>query len=698
MDEKGEPRTTGNDATENNKLFHVNSETLKEFSELAGTETTVQQLQDALNAMDWANGGTLGIATDILMKLGAPLQQYNFSDDLLNFIVEIQQYMKNNGKAAITLENAHLQPACSIGPYTVLWSGGMPFVARFRNHEYIQESLILKIPREQLPGGLLSNILKIKDASNHIYYRFENKLYENEEFIKLIDGEIGQYRKYLRLALDILPVQASSFRPPAFYIENNHILFPVSSHTVTFARKPLQAFLLENLNIGPVDPEFVASAIAMLTAKQKLSVALITGQVAVNLLGVNDYNYTVELIGDRDTGKSFAVAFTNWYVFGLSPAYKLKGDALDSSFREMAALDSTNSILYVEESTMKSRLFQDLKSNGQGMRGTSSQGMNMYSSSVSLVFSRNTKPQELNAVEDEAVSKRILDMWFSKKDAIADPALQVKGKVAMDRMKHDPGGIIYGILKEKTVDELKQKYFQLASQPSGSRETLAEFGAWLISLDISGIPLDFGDDESEDLADDFASWYAGISYSLDGPEETYMKKYLSVFANHSELSVDGKLKINAELYNAYAMEHRRMLIATLKDFALLCAEKHPLQASYKVFRIHGSLYHGMELDVSISDALNKFWSKKFGREMKPVPEMAAKKTLPAKDRQAKTPPVKEAQSRFTLLRILEDVGSIALPERNVVLHKNDIVKMESEFAALLIRRNRAIEIKRGEII
>ncbi len=309
---------------------------------------------------------------------------------------------------------------------------------------------------------------------------FEEEVFTKTEFVNLM-----VYPSNCNLfteCINALPLEKGRYREPKFFIENGHIKFPEKY----FARRndSYQKVLINALNIGPVDPELYQEGINLLRKHPKqltLHYAIIGANI-MNVIGYEDYLFTIDSVGETDTGKSFAVNLTLQMDYGISNA-NMNDDALRASFRHHAIANATNLPIYIEEAMMDERSLSRLKSTGKNVRGNMDKSLTMYDVLATFVFSRNTESKDvrnIDPIERKAQDKRILKFIFEKEDVITDEKEKSTGKDFFKLIEDAPGGMIYEKLKGITVTEIISKYRSLKQEEPNPIKAISLLGAWIM--------------------------------------------------------------------------------------------------------------------------------------------------------------------------------------------------------------------------
>ena len=388
----------------------------------------------------------------------------------------------------------------------VLWNeDGMPAVLSIG--ERITESLIpFKNNHSKWQDGLINHVKRLKGESGEILILLDDEVFKQEDFLNIIVDP--QAKTLMRHAMEALPlddevVYSPSFRETPMLTDggelDDFLVFP--RKPIAFRDTVLQREYVKSLNIGSSDTELVGRAFDMLRKypKQWSSARLIVGANVANLLGIEDFPYSVSLIGDFDSGKSFCATLTLKICYGISTKLKLQDDAINSEFRHHATMASTNLPIYIEEAKIKDKSV--LKSRGKNIRGRKDQSFTIYDVNSTLVLSQNTDNDTLDPVEEKAERKRILRVHFDDSDIIRDRNVKAEGNRFLLEIEKKPFDLLYQKLEEKPIRILRDKYLELKTKYEDPREFVVRFAEYI--LDLEQEPVDFGEEKERDEIQEF---------------------------------------------------------------------------------------------------------------------------------------------------------------------------------------------------
>lgn len=355
------------------------------------------------------------------------------------------------------------------------------------------------------PNGIREKIKKVKSQDNKTIFLMNGESYELEEFVKTLCDN-PKSKEWFRYALEALNYEKDFiFRPPSLFIENNHLQFPASDKLYPNHDNQLQKSIVDNLNIGEVDKKIIDEGIKLLIPYQKqyATYFIIPAMTVINALGIKDFHYMLDLVGTRDTGKSFAITLALHHWFGISSEMIISGDVLNSSFRHMKLSSATNLPLYIEEAELPENVQKQMKSKGMSMRGKPNLTFDTYSSLATFILSRNTRTEAKDSDEKDAIDKRKLTIFFDEND-IVNSQMKSVGEQYRRKLLEQKGGKLYSILKNKTIKQITDKFYEMQTKYNDSRNLLLHFGMWLSDADVSQNNFDFGK-ESNDIQSAFES-------------------------------------------------------------------------------------------------------------------------------------------------------------------------------------------------
>ena len=300
-------------------------------------------------------------------------------------------------------------------------------------------------------------------------------------------------------SINALPLSEEILREPKIYSENEHFRFP--EHYYAKRDDSYQKILKDALNIDPVDPDIYEEGVSLLRKypKQLTLHYAVYGANVVNIIGVNDYPITIDATGNPDTGKSFSIVLALKMGYGIGEAV-LQDDAMNTPFRHHAISNSTNLPVYTEEAKITDKA--KLKSRAKNLRGNRDKTMDSYDVITTWVLSRNTDllNEELNPIEKKAQEKRIYNFHFDKEDVLPKETFAV-GKRFMEKSKNMPGGVLYEKLQQKTITEIREKYYELMRTEPDGRKVVSLLGAWIMD-DPDFVPV-VSEKETPDIKDEF---------------------------------------------------------------------------------------------------------------------------------------------------------------------------------------------------
>jgi hypothetical protein len=356
--------------------------------------------------------------------------------------------------------------------------------------------------------NILDEIKKFRDPENELI-EFKGEVFTKSEFTTHMVYPINV--NHFTECLNALPVEEGEYREPKFYFEDDHILFPANF----YARRDdsYQKILKNALKIGEINMELYEKGIEMLRKfpKQLTLFYSVIGANIVNILDINDYPITIDAVGHKDTGKSYAIDMALKLAYGIGEAI-LQDDAIKSAFRHHATANSTNLVIYIEEAKLSAEEMKKMKSKALNLRGNSDKSMTVYGTKTTWVLSRNSKDDGSTLTKDEreAQEKRIYEYIFTEDDVV--PAeIQAIGKDYKDKIKDEPGGLLYKKVKEKTITEMKKKYFELLNtneESMANQKRIARFGAWI--MDDPDFEPVVSEIKPPNILDDFYSILIGL--------------------------------------------------------------------------------------------------------------------------------------------------------------------------------------------
>ena len=485
------------------------------------------------------------------------------------------------------------------GNIHIEWHNGMPIRIRHNQNGNTITPIPIAHDPVKYPQGIRPFIRKVKTLGGTVLL-FEGKSFSIDTLTQFLNRGTGSNKEYVRYAIEALNFDSDIiFRPPSFYTENGYLLFPSIDEIITESENELQELVKESLNIGQVDEKIISEGDALLTNKQKLLGHAITGAVVANNLRMEDYNYTIDAIGTKDTGKSFATKYALFKYFGRSPEsrYVLKGDILNSAFRNIKVQSVSNLPIYIEEAEISPHIMKQIKSSGTSLRGKVNQSFNFYQTQTTFIPSRNSREVNDNPDEQEAVEKRMATFWFDDSDEIVG-AKKKDGSMFMDKLREQKGGLIYDKLKNITIPDLKKMYYDLKGKYKDQRELLVRYGAWITGEDITQLKMDFGVEQEEDWLFDIIDW---------------INKQENDIVKNQRIGKTGRfygnmLLITKRLFDLYVSSVKYFPYKTFTSFGKYCKSKNI--AKYYM----GSLSRENIKEAIISVDMEKYgenWNSKF---------------------------------------------------------------------------------------
>ena len=450
---------------------------------------------------------------------------------------------------------------------------GMPFNKHSTKDGFKFENITLsKFDALKYPDGLRPHIHKVKNPDGSSAFLFEGKKYTQEDLVRYFNPDSVKNRDFFRYALQCLRVEEQTVYEPYIVEKDNHLYFPENTKDIyADPNNELQREIVKNLKIGKIDEDFVNEGRKLLKKypKQAAIYLIVPAQLVVNVLAIEDFLYTLEIISERDTGKSFAVRMALHHFEGMTDV--LGSNILNTAYRKDKILSGTNLSLYNEEAELASKIKRGMKSPGITARGKPNLTLVLYKQSASYILSANSTEVDKNQDEQKAIDKRFLQICLNKQDVVPEEE-RTKGKKYLDKMKKQKGGLLFtDILKHLTIDELKDKYFDYDAKYPNRLELLLHYGEFLTGItyeDLTGIkqgtPIDFGTKEEDNWLLVFYHWVKGL------PENKWykqrdLKNDLKV-DNYVGTEITKEITFSDELYQIFISEHRNVPFDRLKDF------------------------------------------------------------------------------------------------------------------------------------
>lgn len=451
---------------------------------------------------------------------------------------------------------------------------GMPYNRHTTKKEgFKTENITIKHFSEQkYPDGLRPHIHKVKNPDGSSAFLFEGKKYAQEDLVQYFKPDSVKNRDFFRYALQCLRVEEQTVYEPYITEKDGHFYFPEDVNNIyADPNNPLQSIYMNNLKIGKIDGDFVNEGRKLLKKypKQAAIYLIVPAQMVVNLLGIEDFLYSLEIISERDTGKSFAVRMALHHFEGITGINK--SDIINAAWRNAKFLSGTNLSFYVEEAELSSKIKRSMKSSGMTARGKPNLTVEIYKQSASLILSANSSEVDDNQDEQKAIDKRFLQIFLNKQDVVPEEERTI-GKKYVKRMERENGGLLFTeILNKHTISELENKYYELDTKYQNRLELLLHYGEFLADItyeELTGIkqgtPIDFGTKEEENWLIVFYHWAKGL------PENKWykqrdLKNDLKV-DNYVGTEITKEITFSDELYQIFVSEHRNMPFSRLKDF------------------------------------------------------------------------------------------------------------------------------------
>ena len=450
---------------------------------------------------------------------------------------------------------------------------GMPYNRHTTKKEgFKTENITLKeFDALKYPDGLRPRIHKVKNPDGSSAFLYEGKKYTQGDLVKLFNPDSVKNRDFFRYALQCMKVEDQTVYEPYVVEKDNHLFFPKDAKDIyADPNNKLQCEYVNNLKIGDINRDFVKEGRLLLKKypKQSAIYLIIPAQMVVNLLGIEDFLYTLEIISERDTGKSFAVRTALHHFEGITDV--LKSSVLNTAFRNDKILSGTNLSLYTEEAELSSKIKRSMKSSGMTARGKPNLTLEIYKQSASLILSANSTEVDDNQDEQKAIEKRFLQIYLGKQDVVPEKEKTV-GKMYLDKMKKQKGGLLFtDILKNFTIDQLKEKYFEYDKEYTNRLELLLHYGEFLTGIkydELTGIkhdsPIDFGKKEEENWLLIFFEWAKSVSQPIY--KQRNIRYDLKI--KHCEgTETVSEIVFTDALFQLFKSEHRELPFKRLLDF------------------------------------------------------------------------------------------------------------------------------------
>ena len=363
------------------------------------------------------------------------------------------------------------------------WYNGNPYIRKITlSKERLPNIILQKITLKNTDIKNLEKQIKRIKVDKDDMIEFRGEVFAKSDFVNLMVYPSNV--NYFTECLNALPIDNKKYMEPKLYIENGIIKFPENY----YARHDYwyQKNLVESLNIGKVDLAIYDEAIKLLSKHPKqltLHYAIIGANI-INVIGQEDYLYTIDAIGESDSGKSFAIDITLEICYGIfGDKAKLQNDAIASNFRQHTTVSSTNLPVYTEEVVLYKNSLMNLKSKGSNIRGHPDQSVTTYGDEATLIFSRNTESDDaknIDPIEKKAQDKRILKFVFESDDVITDNTEKIQGADFLKKIKNLHGGLLYEKLKTKLIKDILAKYRELKTKETKPEFVVSLLGAWIM--------------------------------------------------------------------------------------------------------------------------------------------------------------------------------------------------------------------------
>ena len=360
------------------------------------------------------------------------------------------------------------------------WDEGQPYKLKIKVTKRGVSALRQKITlRNYENQNIKDKIRRLKIDGNDMV-EFQGEVFGKNEFVNMMVFPVNV--NLFTECVNALPIDGGEYREPKFYKEEGYIKFPDKF----YARREdsYQRMMKDALKIGKVEPEIYNEAISLLAKRPKqltLHYAIIGANI-LNVMGIEDYLFSIDAIGDSDSGKSFVIDTTLQICYGISNA-KLQDDAMSSGFRHHSVAGATNLPIHIEEANMDEKSLKRLKSMGKNIRGNSDKSLTIYNVETTFIFSRNSESKDMkdtDPYERKAIDKRVLKFIFLKDDVITDNAEKIKGSNFLQKIKNMPGGLLYEKLKNKPIREILKKYHELKAEETKPEYIISKLGAWIM--------------------------------------------------------------------------------------------------------------------------------------------------------------------------------------------------------------------------
>lgn len=407
------------------------------------------------------------------------------------------------------------------------WYNGNPYIKKITmSKEGFPNTILQKITLKNTDITNLKKFIKRINVDGEDMVEYHSEVFTKQEFVNFMvyPSLVNAFTE----AINALPVTSENYKEPKMYVENGILKFP--EHCFARRNIPFQKTLINAMNIGKTDKEIYEEGIKLLKRhpKQITLFYALAGANIINILRKEDFLYTIDAIGDSDTGKSYTINLALKLLYGIGDI-RLKDDAINSSFRLFATLNATNLIIYIEEILMSNKTMLSLKSSGNSTRGHADQSLSTYQDLATLAFSRNTEPNDvvnIDPMEKKAQNKRILKFVFEPEDVITSTVEKNLGFEYFEKIKNLPSGLIYEKLKTKPIEEILKKYKDLKHKYNKSEAIVALLGAWIMD-DAEFVPV-LSEAKPPSILDEFFSKILDTWYRINStPYDENGKRRLS---------------------------------------------------------------------------------------------------------------------------------------------------------------------------
>ena len=437
-----------------------------------------------------------------------------------NLIIEEAKEKKKNEKLKgnwIPIQFKNNYPVMYAG-----WREGKPYIHKIRETKTDVISEDQKITLRNFEEDNIEKSIKRIKIDGTDMVEFKGEVFTKTDFVNLM--VYPSFVNYFTECINALPIDEKEYKEPKFYVENGIIKFPENY----YAKRDdaYQRILKDALNIGKVDREIYHEAVELMLKHPK-QLAFHYGMIGANIINVIDYEdyfYTIDAIGESDSGKSFVAEVTLMLCYGVFNA-KMQDDAVSSAFRHLSIANSTNIITYIEEALLNKTSQTRLKSKGKNVRGNANKSLTMYDINTTFVFSRNTESDDVKNIdpdEKKAQNKRILKFIFEADDVIKDNTEKVKGADFLKKIKKMAGGLLYEKLKDKPVSAIQEKYKEIKAKNTKPEVIVSLLGAWIMD-NADFIPV-VTEVKEPTILDEFFSKIIDSWYRINGPSYDENKK------------------------------------------------------------------------------------------------------------------------------------------------------------------------------